>query len=62
MRVYEVTYTTNDYSADLATTLVAAFTAARASEYVGKKNGKFVRYSGRVTSVTELYPTVHIAK
>lgn len=62
MRLYEVTYSTNDWTADRKTAHVAASTAVKAAEFVGKRNGKFVGYGGRVTSVNENNSTVYVAK
>lgn len=64
MRLYEVSYCKNDYSVDTSefTINVAATSAIRAGEFVGKRNGKFVGYSGRVTTIKEVRSTVHIAK
>lgn len=61
MRLYEVTYR-NDYSNDRQTAYVTASTAVKAAEFVGKRNGKFVGYGGRVTSVNETNSTVYVAK
>ena len=62
MRLYEVTYSKNDWTSNRDIARVAASTAIKAAEYIGKKNNRFVGYGGRVTQVTELHTTVYVAK
>ena len=62
MTLYEVQYTKNDWSTDRNTTRIVASSVIKAAEHVGKKNGKFVGYGGRVTQVSEVFSSVHVVK
>lgn len=62
MRVYEVTYTTSDYSSSTNTVVVAAPNAHKAVEAVGKKNSRFVRSSGSVKALSERFDNVLLVK
>lgn len=60
MKLYEVTYATNDWTNDRRTLKVVANSVVKAAQEVAKK--KFSFSSGFISKVEEVFSSVHIAK
>lgn len=60
MTSFTITYATSNYSSDRRTVTVVAPSVLQAVKFVSQR--KFTGSSGRVTEVTEVNTSVHIAR